>query len=107
LGLQDNKNTNHLLCYRGYLGVLHQIHQEESVEVPLVLTHQDCGMGGRQETWSVLIINKKSLAISFSYINYYSDKVSRFLEQLWCDAIRYGIRLKTSEPRKIAALIIS
>ena len=49
-GLLDNKNTSHSLCCRICLGVLHQIHQEETVAVPLQPTHQDYGMSGHQET---------------------------------------------------------
>ena len=50
LGLEDNKSTSHLLCYKVYLNVLHQIHQPEIVEVPLQPPHRDYGTSEHLET---------------------------------------------------------
>jgi hypothetical protein len=50
LGLQDNKSTSHLLCYKVNLNVLHQIHQLEIVEVPLQPPHRDYGTNEHPET---------------------------------------------------------
>lgn len=59
-GLQEDKNTDQLLYYRVCLSALHQTHQVEIFEAPLRQTLQDYEMNGHQETWAILIANKKS-----------------------------------------------
>ena len=59
-GFKKTKTQIKLLYYRVCLSALHQTHQVEIFEVPLRSTLQDYEMNGHQETWAILIANKKS-----------------------------------------------
>jgi hypothetical protein len=69
---QENKNTSQLPYCRVCLDALHQIRQEESVEVPLLLIHPNYEMSEHQEILAIESLLRK-LEWSIIFYGYYSN----------------------------------